>query len=133
MLLNLSNHPSDGWTQEQTVAAEKEFGQIRDERFPLIPPEFSGEEVKKLAEEYLQKCKAVLGSPGETDAVMLSGEIVFCSMLSGLLLEAGFRVVCATTERNVVELGDGRVERTFRFIRFRDYVMYSSHDNENKE
>ena len=54
MLLNLSNHPVRGvwnpqkeryenaWSPEQVSAAHAEFGEIIDEPFPIIPPEYSG-------------------------------------------------------------------------------------------
>ena len=133
MLLNLSNHPVEGvwnsrtgkyeneWTAEQIAAAEREFGEIVFEQFPMIPPEYSGKEVYVLVEDSFRTCKEILGPPKDGDAVMLSGEIVFCSMLSRLLLDAGYRVVCATTRREVIDLGGGRIEKKFKFIRFRDY------------
>lgn len=122
MLLNLSNHPVTEWTKDQLEIAEHDFGRIIDEPFPMIPPEYSGEEVRQMAEQYLDICRSVLGQPDKGNAVMLSGEIVFCSMLSHMLLKAGYRVVCATTRRDVINHGDGIIERTFKFIRFRDYL-----------
>ena len=133
MLLNLSNHPVRGvwnpqkeryenaWSPEQISAAHEEFGEIIDEPFPMIPPEYSGEEVRQLAMTYLEKCKTVLGAPCDGNAVMLSGEIVFCSMLSRMLLDAGYRVICATTKRIVTDLGEGRIIKDFKFVKFREY------------
>jgi hypothetical protein len=122
MLLNLSNHPVSEWTLEQLSVAEQDFGKVLDEPFPMIPPEYSGEEVLKLAERYLGICQNILGLPAQGNAVMLSGEIVFCSLLSHMLLDAGYRVICATTTREVINRGNGIVERKFKFIRFRDYL-----------
>ena len=122
MLLNLSNHPVAEWTQDQLDVAEHEFGRIIDEPFPMIPPEYSGEEVLLLAERYLGICQNILGQPDKGNAVMLSGETVFCSMLSHMLLDAGYRVVCATTWRDVINHGNGLIEKKFKFIRFRDYL-----------
>lgn len=133
MLLNLSNHPVEGvwnagrgqyenaWTRQQVDAAVREFGEIVYEEFPSIPPEYSGREVSEVAGEYFRRCRDTIGPPADGNAVMLSGEIVFCAKLSRMLLDAGYRVVCATTKREVVDLGDGTFQKKFNFIRFRDY------------
>ena len=121
MLLNLSNHPTETWTPEQVDAALSEFGEIVYEPFPNIPPEYSGREVYELSRKYLNICEDILNDPSAESAVMLSGETTFCAALSHMLLDAGYRVVCATTRRVNVDLGGGNVLKSFKFVGFRDY------------
>jgi hypothetical protein len=59
MFINLSNHPSDAWTQEQKDAASQ-YGEIQDLPFPNIPPEMGEKEVADLAGEYALKVQHML-------------------------------------------------------------------------
>lgn len=122
MLLNLSNHPTETWTPDQVDAALSEFGKVVYEPFPNIPPEYSGKEVYELALKYLNLCQDILKDTSSGSAVMLSGETTFCAALSHMLLDAGYRVVCATTRRVNVDLGNGQFLKTFKFVGFRDYI-----------
>jgi hypothetical protein len=54
MLINLSNHPSSGWSETQLKAA-REWGRIVDISFPVIDPEDDSENIKQLAVDYLCK------------------------------------------------------------------------------
>ena len=121
MLLNLSNHPTDSWTSDQLDAALSEFGEVLYEPFPNIPPEYSGKDVYELARKYLNICQDLLKDMSSGSAVMLSGEMTFCAALSHMLLDAGYRVVCATTRRVNVDLGNGQFLKSFKFVGFRDY------------
>ena len=122
MLLNLSNHHTETWTSDQLDAALHEFGEIIYEPFPNIPPEYSGKEVYELARKYLNLCQDILKDTPSGSAVMLSGETTFCAALSHMLLDAGYRVVCATTRRVNVDLGNGQFLKSFKFVGFRDYI-----------
>lgn len=135
MLINLSNHPVEGiwndelgkyvneWDPNQLKTAIETWDKIEYIPFPKIPSEASYSDVKHLAEEYLQKCLDTFGQQhtNTEQCVLLTGEIVFCSIISQLLLREGIRVVCATTERNNINLGNGKSLKGFRFISFRDY------------
>lgn len=135
MLVNLSNHPVQGvwdietnqylnpWSCEQRGAAEQQFGCIVDLQFPIIPAEYDLNETQALAYKYLELCKKSLPTPTQNDAVFLMGELVFCSILSRLLLNEGIRVVSATTARCNVDLGNGVSRKTFKFVSFRDYGL----------
>ncbi len=114
--LNLSNHPSDRWGQEQQEAARAEYGPVADAAFPDIAPEWDTEEVHRLADRYLA---AIEG--GRPKGVHLMGEMTFTLRLAGKLLAAGIPCVAATSRREVQDLGDGRKEVKFRFVRFRPY------------
>lgn len=124
MLLNLSNHPTETWTSDQVDAALSEFGEIIYEPFPDIPPEYSGKDVYELACKYFVICEEILDGQDADSAVMLSGEMTFCTALSHMLLDAGYRVVCSATSRMNVDLGEGRFLKSFKFIRFRDYCKF---------
>lgn len=141
MLVNLSNHPVQGvwdeescrfinpWSREQVDAAEQQFGCIVDLPFPVIPAEYDLRQTQLLAYEYLEMCKITLPSRTQNDAVFLMGELVFCSILSRLLLSEGIRTVCATTARHNVDLGDGASVKTFKFVGFRDYGAPAGSEN----
>ena len=49
------------------------------------------------------------------------GEFTLTALLVAGLQERGVRCLAATTRREVVDLGGGRRETVFRFVRFREY------------
>lgn len=116
MFINLSNHPSEKWGKKQKDAAIA-FGEIIDLPFPNISPYLLSVEVENIAEEYLQKVKAIIPKINGS-ALLVSGEQVCCFYLVQKLLEAGYLVVVATTERTVTSVGDKK-ESVFNFIQFR--------------
>ena len=91
MLINLSNHPTEQWSDKQATTARLQFGELVDMPFPPISPSFSSNEVSDLANDYLQKCKKLLEKETPPNAVHLMGETVFCFLLGQLLLKAGIR------------------------------------------
>ena len=50
MFINLTNHPSSEWSEEQLNAARQYSDHIMDLKFPNIEPEFSTDMVRKYAE-----------------------------------------------------------------------------------
>lgn len=118
MLLNLSNHPSDKWPENQKTAAAQ-FGKIFDIPFPNIPPDASSEEVNALAKNYLAKIQA-LASEGKI-TIHLMGELTFCFALVKLLKQEGITCIASTTERISVAAEDGTKTSQFRFVQFRSY------------
>ena len=122
MLLNLSNHPADGWTDVQRRAAEEAFGDVLDLPFPAIDPAWDAVEVDVLAAEYAERCCAMLAQrEGGLHAVHVMGEMTFTVALVRRLQASGVRCVAATTERLVVPDGSDERRVTFRFVRFRTY------------
>lgn len=107
------------WQKEQLDAAEK-IGMIYDIPFPVIPPEWSSEEVAMLVGEYKKKIKEALPKPDGVSIVHVMGESVFTFMLVSALLAEGYVVVASTTERVVTYEGD-RKSSVFKFVRFRSY------------
>ena len=116
--INLSNHPSSKWSEEQ-IAAAKELvngGEIVDMEFPRVPPDADEAAVSKLAERYLVRIHEIAGPRGAV--VHLMGEMGFCSRVVRWLREDGYIVVYSTTERVQDEAG----RPVFRFVRFREYL-----------
>lgn len=115
MLLNISNHPSSRWTDEQKKTAEIQFDTIEDLAFPNIAPEATTREVQQLADEFMEKINQQ--SP---TAVHLMGEMTFTYALVSKLKKAGIKCIASTTNR-IVEEKDGKKIVQFQFVQFREY------------
>ena len=50
MFINISNHPSSKWSQEQIIAAKKLGGDIIDIPFPIVPTRSSTKEIEAIAD-----------------------------------------------------------------------------------
>lgn len=122
MLINLTNHPSGLWPEEQRQAALEKYDSIHDMSFPAVPAQAEVDHIRRLAEDYYVKIRQL--AAGTTLAVHLMGEMTFTFLLVSKLLEAGIPCVASTTERTVLEEQDGRKTVQFRFVRFRDYVRF---------
>jgi hypothetical protein len=120
MLLNLSNHPSENWSKEQTELARKQFGKVVDMPFPHVPPDVDAEGVLALAEQYYQHI-ITRSLKQKRFAVHLMGELSFCFALVKMLQKQGIMVVCSTTQRTVLEEIDGKKTTQFKFHQFRVY------------
>lgn len=128
MLINLSNHPFEKWSLPQQESALETFGKREGEEFkltveeipfPNIPPDAEWHSVAIMAKEYRKKIQE-FGTPKDL-TVHLMGEITFVCVLHRLLKNEGYKVVCSTTERKVVEMPDGKKIVQFDFVRFRGY------------
>lgn len=120
MLINLSNHPSSLWSEEQR-AAGLTYGEIVDVPFPPIDPEATTEEVEQLAEGYLEKCKQLLPDRSGS-ALLVTGELTFCFSLVQMLLAEGYICLAPTSKRNVIEEGDTKIAQ-YTFKQFREYKL----------
>lgn len=123
MLLNLSNHPSNKWSDDQRVAAQQQFGELSDMPFPNIPPQYSTDQVRLLAEQYSIQIRRIAAE--HTLTVHLMGELTFCFALIRLLQQQGIPCVAATSQRNTIENLDGSKTIVFRFVQFRTYENLS--------
>lgn len=122
LLINLSNHPYDTWSDSQKKAAE-EFGECKDIPFPNIPSDANEKEIDKLAMDYLNKIlqyKKSL-SHDSTIVVHIMGEQTFCYNLVSKLQKAGVVCVASCTTRDVTIQPDGSKQARFHFARFREY------------
>lgn len=118
MLLNLSNHPSSSWPANQIDAAMQAYGGVTDLTFPAIDPNSSLKDVTVIADTYLEKIQQ-MGT--RITAVHLMGELTFTYVLCNKLAALSILCVASTTQRNTLDLGDGRKQVAFQFVQFRPY------------
>ncbi len=119
MFINLSNHASDKWSENQKRVAE-ECGEIMDITFPEIDPYGDESYIDRLVDEYFDIVMKY-GNP----VVMLQGEFTFTYRLIQRLKNARIKVVAACSERKTVEFVDengiSSKKSLFEFVRFREY------------
>lgn len=119
LFINLTNHPSEKWSEHQRSAAEM-YGNILDMPFPDISPMADALETDRIAEELVESI--IDRSP---NAVLCQGEMTVCFRVVNKLKAAGITVLCATTERRVImeetECGQSIKKTVFSFVRFREY------------
>ena len=109
--INLSNHPSSGWSAEQTNAAQK-YGKIKDLKFPNVPSDAVGSEIEVIVMETFAKVMSE-----QPAAVMCAGEPVVCFKLVELFKIAGVTVLAAVTDRVSEEIQnpDGTTTKVSKF------------------
>ncbi len=121
MLINLTNHPKDTWSEKQTKTALRKYKSIYDIPFPNISPNASTSNVKRTALKYFKLCINVLkNSKDKNNAVHLMGEFTFVYHLVNMLKKRKIPVVVSTSNRIVYE-EQGKKVVTFNFVRFREY------------
>ena len=118
MLVNLSNHPSALWSEEQ-LAAAKAYGEVIDLSFPQVNPSMSEKELQALSSQYVDKILSM--AEGHSATVHIMGEMTFTFMVVTRLKEMGIKCVSSTTERNTFMTDDGKKVSEFKFVRFREY------------
>ena len=116
MLINLSNHPFEKWSDRQKDAALQKYGSVKDVAFPLIPPEANSSEVDLIAQEYEE---AIL--PLNLSAVHIMGELTFTYQMVVRLKALHIECIASTTQRNVEMREDGTSISKFEFVKFRKY------------
>lgn len=116
ILVNLSNHPRDSWSEKQLEVAEKQFGEVVDIPFPNIAPSLNSEEVLALVKEYSQKVLKI-----NPLAIHVMGEMTFTMAMVLEMKALGVPCFASTSERNVVLTDEGKKEVTFNFVQFRKY------------
>ena len=119
MLTNLSNHPSDKWSELQTATANEQFGEIVDLPFPQIEPDATKADIAKIAQDCLIRVQQI-GQPNGT-AIHIMGEMTLTYQLVGMLKDAGYRCYASTTVREVYEQEPGKKTVIFQFVKFREY------------
>ena len=116
MFINLTNHPSENWSEEQLKAAQ-EYGEIVDISFPNIEPFFTSEDINELAETTMEGIKILDAHP----VVHVMGEMTFTYAVVSRLKALGITCVASTTERIVKMMPDGKKISEFKFVQFREY------------
>lgn len=119
MFINLSNHPSSDWSEEQLNAAEQYGVDIVDMPFPVVTAIAGEEDISSLAKEYAEMM--ISRYDPRQDVFHVMGEMCFSFALIRLLQQAGFVCVASTSERIVREEEPGHKEVFFNFVRFRQY------------
>jgi len=121
MLLNLSNHPSNNWSDIQIITANKLYGKVVDMDFPHIPPEADEDFIDALANQYKDICIDIISSSKDKiNVVHIMGELTFCVSLIQGLKKDNITCVASTTNRNSIE-SDGVKLSEFGFVKFRTY------------
>jgi len=121
MLINLSNHPRNKWSEKQLSSALRKYKSIVDLPFPHISPNATSNQVKSKAEKYLEKILLLLKSSNDkNNAVHLMGEFTFVYHLVSMLKKKKVKVIVSTTNR-IVEEKDGKKIVSFDFVKFREY------------
>ncbi|WP_080905432.1 hypothetical protein [Parabacteroides sp. Marseille-P3160] len=118
MLINLSNHPSTQWSEEQKSAAVL-YGETVDLPFPAVDPERDKAYIDALSDEYIQNVQEL--SQGKDTTIHVMGEMTLTFSLVKKLQTMGFTCIASTSERMVTETEAGQKEVFFRFKRFREY------------
>lgn len=124
MFVNLSNHNSSKWSDNQIKAAQQ-YGKIVDLQFPNIDPEATKEQIENLALDYIGQIKEMMVKEKETAAttiIHVMGEMNFTfQVVVNAEIELGVDCVASTTKRISEELPDGQKITKFEFVQFRRY------------
>ena len=120
MLINISNHPHEGWQPKQCKAA-KIYGHIINIPFPTIPPKATTAEVEIMVDVYLNNILILIQQDrNQPTVVHIMGEMTFTYALVSKLQVQGIICVASTTKRMVTVTND--IKKTaFKFIQFRPY------------
>lgn len=120
MLINLSNHPSPLWSQEQIKTAGDQFGDVTDLPFPVVDPAGDEKYIQSLVDDYIAKIQ-LLTKDSSNVTVHIMGEMTFSFALVAALQKIGIKCVASTTSRVAVE-GNGVKTSEFQFVKFREYA-----------
>lgn len=119
VFVNLSNHPSADWSEEQKKAALA-YGGIIDVPFPSVPSSCSDKVMQKLAD----KAVGAVGKaayPAREVTVHVMGEMTLTYRIVNKLKARGIRCLASTSDRVANDLGNGEKISQFHFVEFREY------------
>lgn len=121
MFVNISNHHSSKWSEEQRRAAMELGGEIVDIPFPNVPPAAGEGDLMDLSDALISKIKT-LEECEDVVVVHVMGEAgLTYRVVNDIYLDFKITCVYSTTER-IVEEKDGQKISTFKFVKFRSYV-----------
>ena len=128
IFINLSNHPTDKWSEAQKAAVINKYQpkQIIDIAFPPIDPEWNLDRVRTLVHAYREQIINHLQDKDDYIILHIMGEMCFTHSLVNMMSAYKVNCICSTTKRvvttkyddNGVEIGK---ETKFEFCKFRDY------------
>ena len=119
VFVNLSNHPSVDWSEEQKKAALA-YGGIIDVPFPSVPSSCSDKVMQKLAD----KAVGAVGKaayPAREVTVHVMGEMTLTYRIVNKLKARGIRCLASTSDRVANDIGNGEKISQFHFVEFREY------------
>jgi hypothetical protein len=117
MFINLTNHPSADWSEEQLKAAHQ-YGEVVDLSFHNIKPYYTKEEVLRIVKEYVDM---IMQMKDNDTVIHVMGEMTFTYNIVSTLKAIGINCLASTTIRNTVMTPDGKKLSDFGFVQFREY------------
>lgn len=126
VLLNLSNHPYNTWSESQRAAAAV-YGTCVDMEFPNIDAMSDEDDINNKVNTVISEIKPYTFKYNVTVHVM--GEMTFCFALVKRLMDAGVKCIASCSRRNA-EIIDGVKTSVFEFERFRTYSLGKMKKNE---
>lgn len=124
MLINLSNHPLENWSEKQLALAKATYTQIIDVPFPTIDPNANSDSILLLAKRTLDSCKekfADLAIEDKNNAIHIMGELSFVYAFVQYAHKENINCIVSTTKRNTSEDKNGKKISFFQFESFRAY------------
>lgn len=121
MFINISNHPYEQWDSVQKEAAAQ-YGECIDIPFPSVDEKGDEDYIATLADDYLLKVLKQIGKHNKKGiTVHLMGEMTFSVALLERLKRNYILCVASTSQRQALEIGNGKKESVFKFLKFRKY------------
>ena len=119
IFLNISNHPSTKWSDEQLKAAQK-YGEVIDIQFPQVPADEDAVTVYNLANMSVKNLLRLYKDADITIHIM--GEMTFTYAFVHIAKAHSIPCLASTTERIATEK-DGVKTSIFQFVQFRQYIQ----------
>ena len=119
VFVNLSNHPSADWSEEQKKAALV-YGGIIDVPFPSVPSSCSDKAMQKLADKAIGAVTKA-AYPAREVTMHVMGEMTLTYSIVNKLKARGIRCLASTSDRVANDLGNGEKISQFHFVEFREY------------
>ena len=119
VFVNLSNHPSADWSEEQKKAALA-YGGIIDVPFPSVPSSCSDQAMQKHADKAVGAV-AKAAYPAREVTVHVMGEMTLTYRIVNKLKARGIRCLASTSDRVANDIGNGEKISQFHFVEFREY------------
>ena len=118
VFLNISNHPSTKWGEEQLKAAQK-YGEIVDIQFPNVPADEDAATIHNLANMSAKNILRLYKDDLVTIHIM--GEMNFVFAFVNIAKAHKIPCFASTTER-IVKEENGVKTSVFKFLQFRQYI-----------
>ena len=113
-LINISNHPSEKWEENQ----KRDFEEVVDMPFPNIVLHSNFDQI---ADQLYDKVREHLKARPWDTAIMVQGQHPATFAIVACFLNAGYKVLSAYTERMSVDNVDGTKTSKFVFGGYQEY------------